>query len=181
MLKNKNASTTFTRNQTVKIITLIIGDYNTIDKITNENFEYVMQLNFHGTVRTVQKYLPSMSENHGHVVLVGSQAGQFRLPTCSPYCVSKATLNSFAQSLNMEQTMARGATISIICPPDTMTPQYEKELKVRITTVSRLSPRYLPVDSVVDDIHRLLKTKQYTVGCNVMGKIINVLVAKNRI
>ncbi len=75
----------------------------------------------------------------------------------------------------MEQTMIRGATISIINPPDTMTPQYEKELKIRTTTVSRLSPSYLPVDSVVNDIHRLLKSKRYTVGCNVMGKIINVL------
>lgn len=151
-----------------------IGPYGPTATMDPHAFTSMMELNFHSTVDVIYKYLPHMTATQ-HIITIGSQAGQLGLPTCSPYCASKAALNSFMQSLRWEQAAANGPCVSIINPPDTDTPQLQRELLVRTNVMKQLSPSFVSADQIVDDIHYLLVSKRYTMGCNVVGVLLNVL------
>jgi short-subunit dehydrogenase len=71
---------------------------------TNDN-ETLLQFdtNFFGAHRVVKTVIPYMRENkNGIIIFISSLAGEFGLPFQSFYSASKAALNNFAESLQIE-------------------------------------------------------------------------------
>jgi len=100
---------------------------------TNPNeFERLMQCNFHGTVNVTHSFLPHMlSDNHNHtktkkprtIVFTSSAAGQVGIYGYTAYSASKYALRGLAESLQMEM-IPENIFVQLVTPPDTDTPGY---------------------------------------------------------
>ncbi|MGV2139424.1 SDR family oxidoreductase [Agrobacterium tumefaciens] len=94
-------------------------------------FEAQLSVNFLGCVNAVRTVLNGMKKRaSGHIMLVSSGAALIGIPGYSAYCASKSALSSFGESLRIEVANA-GVTVGVSFPPDTLTPQYEREIPLR--------------------------------------------------
>lgn len=81
-------------------------------------FSRVMETNFLGTVRMVQKLLPHMRQRRsGKIILFSSINGLLGIPFQSAYTASKHALEGFAECLWME-TQYYGIQVSVVEPGD---------------------------------------------------------------
>jgi len=85
-----------------------------LEKVTPENFALVFDLNVRGTVFTVQKALPLLSEG-ASVIMTGSIASVKGIPGFSVYAASKAAVRSLARSWLLE-LQPRKIRVNVLSP-----------------------------------------------------------------
>ncbi len=90
---------------------------------TNEEFwDKVIDINFKGSLRTVQACLPSMVEGGwGRIVNIGSDAARVGSSLEAVYSGAKGGVISFTKTLARE-TAKSGVTANVVCPGPTDTP-----------------------------------------------------------
>lgn len=86
----------------------------TIETITPEEYTRVFDVNVKGTIFTVQKALPLLSEG-ASIIMTGSIAGVKGLPGMGVYSASKAALRSFARTWTLE-LQSRKIRVNVISP-----------------------------------------------------------------
>ncbi|PIU00431.1 MAG: hypothetical protein COT74_05750 [Bdellovibrionales bacterium CG10_big_fil_rev_8_21_14_0_10_45_34] len=92
-----------------------------------EDARQMMELNYFGTVNCVKAVLPHMLErSSGHILNVSSMAGYLGLFGYTNYCASKFAVMGFSWALRNE-VKPSGVKVSVLCPPNTLTPGFEKE------------------------------------------------------
>lgn len=85
-------------------------------RMSDEDFESVIDVNLTGTFRTVRRAVNSMMrEKFGRIVLVGSVVGLLGNPGQVNYSSSKSALVGMARSITRE-VGARGITANVIAP-----------------------------------------------------------------
>ena len=85
-------------------------------RMSDEDFESVIDTNLTGTFRTVRRAVTSMiREKYGRIVLVGSVVGLLGNPGQVNYSASKSALVGMARSITRE-VGARGITANVIAP-----------------------------------------------------------------
>lgn len=85
-------------------------------RMSDEDFESVINVNLTGTFRTVRRAVNSMiREKYGRIVLVGSVVGLLGNPGQVNYSSSKSALVGMARSITRE-VGARGITANVIAP-----------------------------------------------------------------
>lgn len=90
-------------------------------------FAELMAVNYFGSLYCLQAVLPEMQQHQkGHIVFVSSGAGLIGIYGYSAYSPSKFAVRGLAESLRLE-LKPMGINISIIYPPDTDTPQLQRE------------------------------------------------------
>jgi 3-dehydrosphinganine reductase len=95
------------------------------------SFHRQMETNFSGTVHAVRAVYPDMVRRRsGHISMISSGAGLIGIYGYSAYCASKFALHGFAQALRSE-ARCHGVQVSVSFPPDTETPQFEREIDQR--------------------------------------------------
>jgi len=102
-----------------------------IQDLSLDQFQWMMDINYYGTVHTVKAVLPGMIERKsGLIVNIGSLISSIGLLGYSAYGASKFALRGFSEALRME-ARPHGIRVSIVLPPDTDTPQlaYENQYK----------------------------------------------------
>lgn len=88
-------------------------------------------VNLSGSMHSVRAVYASMlARRQGRIMLVSSGAGLMGIPGYAAYCASKFALRGFAEALRSE-AKPRGVVVSICFPPDTQTPQLERERAAR--------------------------------------------------
>ena len=90
----------------------------TVDQITEDGWDKVMETNLRGVMQLVRAALPHMIENDfGDIVSVSSQAGKHGYADVPSYCASKFGLLGYAESLR-DHTRKIGANIRVFnfCP-----------------------------------------------------------------
>ncbi|MCU0513761.1 MAG: SDR family oxidoreductase [Anaerolineae bacterium] len=93
-----------------------VGKYGTIDQVSVEEYDWMMNTNMRSTFLCTKAFLPAMLERRaGHVVFVGSVAGLRGLPNEAVYCASKHAQYGFATALDHE-VRDRGVKVSYIAP-----------------------------------------------------------------
>lgn len=98
---------------------------------TSQAFAAQINTNLFGTVNTVRAVYASMQRRRtGRIMIVSSGAALIGIHGYTAYCSSKSALIGFAEALQAEAS-ANGVKVSICFPPDTLTPQLEKELPHR--------------------------------------------------
>ncbi len=100
-------------------------------ELDDEVFERMVQVNYLGTVWVTRAFLPVLMEQRsGQVVNVSSIAGLMGVFGYTAYGASKFAVSGFTESLRQE-LKPHGVGVSLLCPPDTDTPQlaYEEDLK----------------------------------------------------
>lgn len=81
-----------------------------------EDFRLLMELNYFGSVRTIQTFLPGMLDaGYGKIVNVASTAGKYGSLFQSPYNGSKHALVGLTRCIALE-TAKQGVTVNAICP-----------------------------------------------------------------
>jgi short-subunit dehydrogenase len=87
----------------------------TVLTTTADDFRELWETNFLSAVRCVQAFAKSLTENHGHVVLIGSLASKVAAGYLGAYPASKFPLAALAQQLRIEAG-PRGLHTLLVCP-----------------------------------------------------------------
>lgn len=90
----------------------------TVEEITNDAWQTVMETNLQGPMQLVRSVLPFMTQNDfGDIVNVSSQAGKHGYADVPSYCASKFGLLGYADSLR-DHVRKTGANIRVFnfCP-----------------------------------------------------------------
>lgn len=149
------------------------------DDISQQQFDYMMQVNYFSAINLTRILLPGMkarslsaqngsrSHNGTRIVFVSSMCGLMSFFGYSAYSASKFALVGLAQALHMElKPFDIGVTIAF--PPDTDTPGFEEENKTKPSLTSKISQTgsvYSP-DEVAASIVNDIRAKKFysTVG-----------------
>lgn len=129
-------------------------DPQDFDVQSSQIFESQLRVNFLGTVYAIRAVLQGMKQRRsGTIVAISSGAAMIGIPGYSAYCASKSALVGFVEALRAELSQS-GVKVCITFPPDTLTPQYEREIALRSdlaqTLMGTVSP--WPVDRVARKI-----------------------------
>lgn len=85
----------------------------TLEDITYDDFEWVMNVNFWGVVYTTKAFLPFLKERaEAHIVNISSVDGIVPNPGNGPYSVTKAAVKSLTETLFQE---LNGTNVSVTC------------------------------------------------------------------
>jgi len=95
------------------------------------DFERLMRTNYLGMVHVTRAALPGLvAQGSGHVVNVSSLAGLIGIYGYTAYAASKFAVVGFSQALRQE-LRPHGIGVSVVCPPDTDTPQLAEENRTK--------------------------------------------------
>ncbi|EUB94936.1 3-dehydrosphinganine reductase [Rhizobium sp. CF080] len=108
-----------------------IVEPGSFETLSSEAFAAQVTTNLMGTANAVRAIYKGMkSRGEGRIMIVSSGAALIGIYGYAAYCASKAALTGFAEALGMEAA-GSGVRISICYPPDTITPQFEREMLTR--------------------------------------------------
>jgi NAD(P)-dependent dehydrogenase (short-subunit alcohol dehydrogenase family) len=97
-----------------------MGEFATLEQVTEEHFDKTFNLNVRGTLFTVQKALPLFNDN-GSIFMNGSIASIKGFPSFGVYSASKAAVRSFARTWLLE-LKDRGIRVNVLSPGPIDTP-----------------------------------------------------------
>jgi NAD(P)-dependent dehydrogenase (short-subunit alcohol dehydrogenase family) len=103
---------------------------NYIEQTPYDAFETEMRTNFFGVRNMVVACLPFMKQKGGHIVNVSSTLGFLGAFGYSAYCPSKFAIVGFSEVIRAEMKKYN-IRVSVLCPPDTDTPQLAEENKTK--------------------------------------------------
>ena len=87
----------------------------TIEAVSYEAFEWLMNINFWGVVYGTKAFLPHLkASGDGHVVNLSSLFGLIGVPTQATYCSAKFAVRGFTETLRQELEL-QGAPVSSTC------------------------------------------------------------------
>jgi NAD(P)-dependent dehydrogenase (short-subunit alcohol dehydrogenase family) len=105
-----------------------IGKSNPVEKVTEEDFDYIVSINLKGTFFTSQAVGKVMIKQHqGRIINLGSQAGAIALSTESVYCMTKAGIAHMTRCMALEWA-PYNILVNCIAPTFIETPGTEPEL-----------------------------------------------------
>jgi len=95
---------------------------------SDERLQWVMDVNYHGTVWMTKAFLPDLiGKREGHVVNIASAAGIVGVPLMVSYCASKYAVIGFTDALRMEMKKEGLPEIrfTVVCPSYVTTGMFE--------------------------------------------------------
>ena len=105
----------------------------TAEGITEEEFRWIMGINFWGVVHGTQAFLPHLrASGEGHVVNISSVFGIIAVPGQSAYNASKFAVRGFTESLRQELDLIRSCVSATCVHPG--------GIQTNIARASRVSP-----------------------------------------
>lgn len=112
-----------------------------------ERFQWMMDINFHGTVNIIKAALPALlARRSGRIVNISSAASFLGFIGYSAYAASKYAVNGFSEALRAELRM-HGIQVSLAFPPDTDTPQLEYEQLYKPVETKALTGTVRPISA----------------------------------
>jgi len=103
---------------------------NYIEETPYDAFEAEMRTNFFGVRNMVMAALPFMKSKGGHIVNVSSTLGFIGVFGYTAYCPSKFAIVGFSEAIRAE-LKKYNIRVSVLCPPDTDTPQLAEENRTK--------------------------------------------------
>ena len=93
-----------------------VGVRGSLEKVSLEDWEWVMGINLWGVVYGCRAFVPDMKANgRGAIINIASLAGLASAPKMGPYNVSKAAVVSLSETLYAELAHS-GVGVSVVCP-----------------------------------------------------------------
>ncbi len=149
----------------------------TFTSLKPEIFEWLMNVNYFGTVNVLKSIVPGMkTRRSGVIVNISSVAGFLGIYGYTAYSASKFAVTGFTDALRSE-LIPFGIQVSIVFPPDTQTPQldYEQKFKPYITKQVAGSAKLMSAEVVADEIVKKVARKKYVILPGNEGKLIYIL------
>ncbi len=87
----------------------------TVRELSDEDFEWLMNINFWGVVHGTRAFLPHLTASgEGHLVNISSIFGMIGVPKQSAYNAAKFAVRGFTESLRQEMAI-EGNTVGVSC------------------------------------------------------------------
>lgn len=103
------------------------GLYGTVEELSVEEIERVVQVDLMGQIYGMKAVLPVLrAQNAGTIVNVASVVAERSVPLQAPYCAAKAGIKGFTDSLRMELAHEKSPIqVTLILPASVNTPFFE--------------------------------------------------------
>ncbi|XP_058077733.1 3-dehydrosphinganine reductase TSC10A isoform X2 [Magnolia sinica] len=153
-----------------------------LEKQDVDGVKFMIDVNLMGTFHLIKAALPGMKNRAGRgpgsIVLMSSQAGQVGVYGYTAYSASKFGLRGLGEALQQE-VIADDIHISLVFPPDTDTPGFVEEMKVRpeVTNIIAASSGAMKADEVADKTLNGIKSGSFIITCNFDGIMLSVATA----
>ena len=99
-----------------------------IDEVTEDEFDKMMNINIKGTYFICKYALPHLRQGGGGAIInVSSDAGINGNCLCTTYCASKGAVTTFTKALALE-SIHYGVRVNCVCPGDVDTPMLQQQL-----------------------------------------------------
>ncbi|XP_043723015.1 3-dehydrosphinganine reductase TSC10A-like [Telopea speciosissima] len=144
-----------------------------------EVIKFMIDVNLTGTFHLIKAALPGMKSRGDRlpasIALMSSQAGQVGIYGYTAYSASKFGLRGLGEALQQE-VIADNIHVSLIFPPDTETPGFIEENKVRpqLTSIIAASSGAMKADEVAKRTLNGIKSGTFIVHCNLEGFILSI-------
>jgi NAD(P)-dependent dehydrogenase (short-subunit alcohol dehydrogenase family) len=95
-----------------------VASSTSLEAVTQEDFEWIMGINFWGVVYGSQAFLPHLKKaGEGHIVNTSSLFGLIAVPGVGPYNASKFAVRGYTEALRMELDLMKvGVSATCIHP-----------------------------------------------------------------
>jgi NAD(P)-dependent dehydrogenase (short-subunit alcohol dehydrogenase family) len=132
------------------------GIYGEIDRVTPEQMQAVMDVNFFGTFHATRAALPVFrKQGRGHTIIVSSIVGQRGIPFMGPYSATKFAQVGLAECLRAELA-GTGLHVSVVYPISTETEFFTVMSRNSGFATRAHGPRQSP-ESVAEAIARAIR------------------------
>lgn len=145
------------------------------ENITFDQFDRIIKVNLYGTWNTISVLFPHMKKKGGAIVNTSSIAGFIGVFGYADYSASKFAVIGLSESLRCEFAPL-GIRVSVLCPPDTDTPLFEEENKIKPQETKALSggAKVLSADQVAEDLIKGMEKGKFMIIPGTEGKIIDI-------
>ena len=110
-----------------------------IDKIPDAVWDAMINVDYMGTVNAVRAFLPwFMKQRRGNIANISSVVGYMGVFGYSAYAAAKFAVVGFSECLRQD-LLPYNISVSVIYPPDTDTPQWHEENKIKPPETTALS------------------------------------------
>ena len=113
-----------------------IGYFNPLQEAQLDEWHSMIEVNIQGVLSTLHAALPSLLQNKGHVINIGSLAARHVYPNSGVYCATKHAVLALSESLRVE--FREDLAVTTINPGSVNTPFIET------TTNEELLTNYRP-------------------------------------
>ena len=154
---------------------IVHADY--FELIPQDIFRRVMEVDYFGTLNAIQAVLPEMLLREiGHIVNISSAAGYVGIFGYAAYCPPKFAVKGLSEVLRQE-LKPKGIAVTVVFPPDTMTPQLEGEMKLRPAETSAINAnaRVMSAEDVAAAILQGIRARKFLVLPGLMNKVTYLL------
>lgn len=127
-----------------------VSEYAMFDKLSDEDFHRIVQVNLMGTVFGTRAAIERMRGRGGMIINIGSVVSDRAVPLQSAYVASKHAVKGFTDSIRMELDHQRaGIHVTLILPTSVNTPFFDHAKSRMGVKGNPIPPVYEP--SVVAD------------------------------
>ncbi len=133
----------------------------------------MMTVNYLGTMHVVKSLLPAMRQaGRGHIINVSSMAGYLGLFGYTGYCASKYAVLGFSWALRHE-LKPYGISVSVLCPPNTLTPGLERENKTKSKELLAMEQRIKTLSSkdVANAMIKAIPKRSFIINPSFTGRL----------
>ncbi len=147
------------------------------EKTTTAHFDHVLKIDLYGPWNVISALLPAMKGKAGrHIVNISSIAGLIGVFGYTAYSAAKFGLIGFSESLRGE-LKPQGVNVSVLCPPDTNTPQLAEENKTKPEETRAIAGNaglYQP-EQVAEALLKALPKKKFMIIPGMDGKFTIIM------
>jgi len=144
-----------------------------IENLQIEDFTGMVNLNLMGIVNVCHVLAPIFAQHKkGHIVNTSSIAGFVAMFGYTAYCASKYAVIGFSEALRREMKPF-GVTVSVLCPPNTQTPGFDRENLTKPPEVLKTEEKLVPVSAefVAKKLLQAIPKKRFYIIPTFDGKI----------
>ena len=125
-------------------------------RLTVEDVEQVMQINFFGMIYATLALLPSMLERKsGHIVNVSSVAGRIGAPREAAYSASKYAMTGWSEVLSSD-LQGSGVKVHLIIPG-----AIDTEIWRKVQEPAAYSGKFIPPQEIADAVREVIERDRF--------------------
>jgi short-subunit dehydrogenase len=133
-----------------------IAHYEPVSEQSLEQIVHMTEVNWLGTVHTVQAALPHLlAQGRGHIVVMSSGAGLRPFPRAAAYSATKAAQRMFAEALRHELA-GTGVSVTTVYPGEIRTSLHDHE-KARMPAWYRGGPQAATPEALAKRVVRAIE------------------------
>lgn len=137
-------------NCTILCANVGVQQFGAIDRLTDQDWRWVLDVNVMGVIHTVNAFLPLLRKTAGrrHILVTSSSAALSPGIRMGAYTTSKYAVTGYAETLRMELA-EEGIGVSILFPAGMITRHLESSVRARPPELGKSEFRHEDIDAMM--------------------------------